>query len=127
MAATLKSQAIDIANRLISAAQTLASVKDQIDLANAQWTALTLKGVLDAFPTAAMNADGGMGASDTNPVAGHPIDVTAAGTGNLSRSISANDLTALSTLLGAVSKLLAGEAVTQQGQSPGLLAKLVGG
>lgn len=127
MAATLKSQAINIANQLISCAQTLAIVKDQIDLANAQWSALTLQGVLDAFPTAAANADGGLGGADGSPTAGHPIDVRAAEVGNLSRAISSADLASLNQLLAAVSTLLKGSAVMQQGQAPGLMAKLVGG
>jgi hypothetical protein len=127
MAATLQTQAIQIANGLMSIAQQLASIKGSIDMLATQYTQLTLSGVFNAMHTAPVNADGSLGTADLSPVLTNPIDTRVAAQSTLTRTILATDLASLNTLVQAVSTLLAGSAVSQQGQSPQLLAKLVGG
>ena len=125
MPATLQTQAVQVANNLIGIAQTLYQLQDQINLNAAQFMQLTLGSVFTAMATCASNADGSLGAADAAPAAGHVID-TRVVTG-LSRAVSANDLATLNTLLQSVATLLSGAAVTQQGESPQLLNKLIGG
>jgi hypothetical protein len=123
--ATLQSQAVQMANGLISVGQALAAAKVQIDQLSAQYTQLTLGTTLAALATAAVNSDGSLGTQDGSPTSGHVIDIRAI-TG-LSRAISASDLGSLLSGLQAVSTLLSGSSVSQQGQMPQILAKIVGG
>lgn len=127
MAATLSTQAIQIANAEISIGQQLSFIKTQIDQLAAQYTQLTLSTVFAAMATCISNTDGSLGTVDVSPNAAHPIDPRVAAQSGMTRAILATDLASLNTLLQAVSTLLAGSAATQQGQSPQLLAKLVGG
>lgn len=123
MAITLQSQAIDVANDLMSIAQALVGLKQRIDQRSSEFTQLTLGTVFANLATAAVGADGSLGAADLLPNVAHVIDPRVVTT--ISRAISSNDLASLNTLLQAISTLLTGSAVTQQGQSPQLLAKLI--
>lgn len=125
MSATLQSQAVAIANQLIGIGQQVYNVQQQINQSNGVYGQLSLSAVLAALPTCAVNADGSLGTADGSPNPAHVVDTRVVE--NLSRTISANDLASLSTFVAAVSLLAAGSAVTQQGQAPQLLAKLISG
>jgi len=107
--------------------QQLNSLKGSIDQIAAQYTQLTLSGVFNAMATAVVNTDGSLGTQDGSPNAAHPIDPRVPAQSALTRAILATDIASLNTLVQAVSTLLAGSAVSQQGQSPQLLAKITGG
>jgi hypothetical protein len=77
--------------------------------------------------TTPVNADGTLGTADATPNVAHPIDPRVPAQAGLTRAVLAADLGSALTMLQAVSTLLAGSAVTQQGQSPQILAKFVGG
>lgn len=125
MSSTGNSQAIALANEMIALGQQLWNVQQQIQGAVQQFGQLTLATVFNAMATAAVAADGQLGAADISPNVAHVIDTRVYT--QLSRVISANDLASLEGLLAAVDTLLKGGAVVQQGQAPQLLQKLVGG
>lgn len=127
MPATLQSQVVQLANNLMSAAVQAGQLKATIDQITGQWTQLSAGGVLNAMTTTVVNTDGSLGTADGSPNNAHVIDTRVNGGTNLSRAISANDLATLNTGLTALSTLLAGSAVTQQGGMPQLLAKVTGG
>jgi hypothetical protein len=130
MTASPSSQAIYVANSLINIGQQLSSLEVTINNLSSQYTLLTLGTALAAMATCVVNADGTLGAADGTPTSGatHVIDTRVAAQAGLSRAISAADLASLNTLLQAVAQVLSGGAPpAQQGQSPQLLAKLVGG
>jgi hypothetical protein len=125
----LESQAIGVANTLLTTAQSLVGLINTINQISAQYTQLTLGTVFAAMPTAAPNADGSLGAVDSTPNVAHPINSPLLQTSQgltLNRDISANDIGSLLTFLQAVASLAAGSAVAQQGQAPQVLAKITG-
>lgn len=125
MTSTPQSQVIGAANQLINIGQQLYNLQIAIDAVNKQYSQLTLGTTLGALATTATATDGSLGAADGSPNAAHSIDTRIYTT--LSRAISANDLGSLNTLITAVSTLLSGSAVSQQGQAPQLLNKIIGG
>jgi hypothetical protein len=127
MSASLSSQAIQIANGLITITQQLAGLKTSIDQLSAQYTSLTLGTPLAAMATTPVNADGTLGTVDGSPNVNNPIDPRVPAQAGLTRAVKATDIGSALTMLQAVSTLLAGSAVTTQAQSPQILAKFVGG
>lgn len=128
MSATLQSQAIALANRLLTAGQTTYDLQLEVSEILTQWTQINAGAVFAALPTAALNADGSLGIADQSPVGTNPIDTrsTLPGSG-LSRAISSNDLAVLNTLMGALRSLLAGTDPGAQASFPQVLNKVVGG
>jgi hypothetical protein len=125
----LESQAIGVANTLLTTAQSLVGLINTINQTSGQYTQLTLGTVFAAMPTATPNADGSLGTADATPNVAHPINAPLLQTNQgltLNRAISANDIGSLLTFLQAVAALAAGSAVTQQGQAPQVLAKITG-
>jgi hypothetical protein len=125
----LESQAIGVANTLLTTAQSLVGLINTINQTSSQYTQLTLGAVFAAMATATPNADGSLGAVDATPNVAHPINAPLLQTNQgltLNRAISANDIGSLLTFLQAVASLAAGSTVTQQTQAPQVLAKITG-
>ena len=128
MSANLQSQAVQVANAEMQIGGNLASLKIQIDAISAQYIQLTLGTTFSHFVTYTPNLDGSRPVDpDGTPIPSNPMDYLAPGQTGLTRGFSPNDLGTLLTGLQAISDLLAGKAVTQQGALPQILAKLVGG
>lgn len=92
MTATKQSQAIQSANTLISNAAQLFELYQSIKANAQQFSDLNVGGLLNSLSTAALNADGSLGAADVSPNNANPLDTRLYG---LSRSVSANQLNAM--------------------------------
>lgn len=125
MAATQQSQAIQIANQLISLAQTLISVYDQMVVLDAAWTDNAVATVIAAMGTVALNADGTLGAADGTPNVAHPLNTATYTT--LSRAMSSNQIGQLKTILDGIVNYVGGTAVTTQASARPILNAAVGG
>lgn len=93
MSATPQSQAVSLANTILSIDAQIASLFAQANQVIALWSDTGAEAVVNALPTAALNADGTLGTADGTPNTAHVIDtrvVTA-----LTRAISAADVGAL--------------------------------
>ena len=122
---TPNTQAIAIANQEIDIAQQLVAIMAIIDHAASQFVQLTLGTTFGAMGTLTVRPDGTIGDPDTTPNPDHPLDPGLYP--EITRLVTANDIGSLNTLLQEVSKMLKGQPVSQQGQAPQLLARLVGG
>jgi len=128
MPATKQSQAIALANRLLLAGQSAYDLKAEIDAILSLWQETNAGAVFNSMQTAAVNADGSLGAADAAPIVTNPINVQVPPYNSLMRAISANDLAALNTLMGSLQTLLGGTGDPgQQAAFPQALAKIVGG
>jgi hypothetical protein len=117
-------QAIGILNAMVDAAATLYTELETIQQLNSQWLNETLATEVAAMATCASLPDGSLGAADGTPNTAHLIDTRVYST--LKRALSEADYAALNTFFSAFINLMAGAAVTQQGQAPGLFARLAG-
>jgi hypothetical protein len=113
MAATPQSQAIGIANQLISMAQVLNDLYQTVTILNQQWTDDAVANTLNAMGTVAQNADGSLGAADATPNPAHPLNLTTYPT--LYRAVSANQIASLLTILQNILTYVNGSAVSATG------------
>jgi hypothetical protein len=125
VAATQQSQAIQIANQLISLSQTLMSIYQGMVVLDAAWSDDGTATVIAALGTVALNADGSLGAADGAPNVAHPINPALFPV--LTRALSSNQITQLKTILDAVVTLVNGSAVSAQTGARGILNAAVGG
>lgn len=127
MPVSARDQAIAIGNQMIVILQQMETLRvaatEQFNL----YSTLTLGTVFAAMPTTAINGDGSLGTADPSPVesAGHVLDTRVLT--SLSRSLAASDFSGAATALQSFANFLGGQAVSQQGQLPGILAKVTGG
>jgi hypothetical protein len=119
MAATPQSQAIGIANQLITAADTLIQLDYVISQINQQWTDVGTANILNAMGTVAQNVDGSMGATDGTANVAHPLNP--ATYGSLLRAVSANQLASMLTVLNNIPLYINGSAISA---TPGVRAIL---
>lgn len=117
--ATAQSQAIGVANQIISCAQQLLALKVQIDAASAAWTDDAVANTLNALQTCALAADGSLGAVDGTPNVAHPIN-TATYTA-LSRALSANQIASMLTIIQNISTYVNGGAVSATASARAIL------
>ena len=125
MAATQQSQAIQIANQLVSMSTQLLSIYQQMVILDAAWTDDGAATVLAAMGTVAINADGSTGAADGAPNVAHPLNPATYPT--LVRAISSNQIAQLKTILDGIVSYVGGSAVTTQASARGILNIAVGG
>lgn len=123
--ATNNTQAIQIANGLISCANQLLALYNQIGVLNTAWTDDAVANTLNAMTTVALNSDGTQGTADSTPNVAHPISLTVYPT--LNRSISANQLASLNTVLGTITTLVNGSAVSAQSGFRAIINNATGG
>jgi len=122
MSGTLNSQAIRIANNIVSISQQMMVLYQQIVALDAAWTDTGAATVLAAMATTAVNADGSPGAADGAPNTAHPISSVA-----LSQALSSTQFTQAKTILDAIKSLIEGNAVTAQGGARAILNVTING
>jgi hypothetical protein len=122
MAITPQTQAMQIANGLISAAQGLMSVYQLMLTLDAQWTDDNAATIIAAMATASQNADGSLGAADGSPNVAHPITSPL-----LNRAISSNSIASIKTIMDGIVAYVNGSAVTTQPGARAILNVAVGG
>lgn len=122
MSGTLNSQAIRIANNIVSISQQMMVLYQQIVALDAAWTDTGAATILAAMATTAVNADGSTGAADGAPNTAHPISNVA-----LSQALSSTQFTQAKTILDAIRSLIEGNAVTAQGGARAILNVTING
>lgn len=125
MATTPQTQAIQVANGLISAAQQLMNLYQLMVQLDQQWTDQSVATIVAAMATVTQNADGSMGAADGSPNVAHPLSPTLYPT--LNRAISSNQIGQLKTILDGVVNYVGGSAVSTQASARPILNVAVGG
>jgi hypothetical protein len=125
MSTNPQTQAIQVTNALISAAQQLMGIFNTMATLDAQWTDQTTATILAAMGTVTQNADGTLGAVDATPNVAHPLNTATYTT--LNRAISSNQITQIKTVLDAVVTLVNGSAVSAQTGARAILNVAVGG
>lgn len=122
MSTTPQTQAIQVANALIGAAQQLMSVYQQMVVLDAQWTDQGVAAIIAALATAAQNTDGSIGTPDGSPNVAHPITSTLLG-----RAISSNQIGQIKTIMDGIVNYVNGQAVLTQAGARAILNVAVGG
>lgn len=125
MSATPQTQTIQTANSLISLAGQLLSIYQQMVIIDAAWTDNGEANILNALGTVTLAPDGSTGSADATPNVAHPISPTLFP--SLSRSLSANQITSIKTVLDSIVTLVNGSAVSAQAGARGILNSAVGG
>jgi hypothetical protein len=97
MSATKQTQAVSMANELLSLAGQLQSILFTAQGLSQRYGNQGIQAVLNALPTRAQNADGSLGTPDVSPVAGNPINTDAV-TG-LNRACKASELIAVKNIM----------------------------
>lgn len=75
MADMLQTQCVNLAGRLVNLSQALRSIREQYRTVIDEYNKLGASTVWAAMATAALNADGSLGAVDATPNTAHPITV----------------------------------------------------
>jgi hypothetical protein len=122
MASTPQTQAVQVANGLIGAAQQFMSIYAQLVTLQQQWTDNAVATTLSLMATAALNSDGSLGAADGSPNVAHPMTNV-----GLSRAISSTQVTQIKTILDGFVTYINGSAVTTQASARPILNVAVGG
>lgn len=125
MASNGQTQAIAVANQIITVSQQLMAVYAQMVTLDAQWTDQGVATILAAMGTVAQNADGSLGAADGAPNIAHPLDPTKYPV--LSRSVSSNQLGQMKTILDGLVNYVNGSAVSTQAGARAILNTATGG
>lgn len=125
MAANQQTQAIQTANQLVSLSSQLLAIYTQMVVLDAAWTDQGTANVLNAMGTVALNTDGSTGAADGAANVAHPLDP--AKYPALSRSLSANQIAQLKTVLDNIVTYTNGSAVTATPSARAILNSSVGG
>lgn len=109
MVATQQMQAIANANQIMNLAAQLLNIYSQTQAVNANWQDDNSLAVMNAMGTAKQNTDGTIGASDTTPVSGNPLDPAKYPT--LSHAASVSQITSALTQLNNVVNYINGQAL----------------
>jgi hypothetical protein len=120
-----QTQAIQIANTLFNLSSQLMAVYTQMVVLDQQWTDQGSANVINALGTVAINVDGSTGASDATPNVAHPVDP--AKYPSIQRSLSANQISSIKTVLDNIVTYVNGSAVTATPSARGILNSAVGG
>ncbi len=108
-AVTKQTQSVSLANGALSLASTLQGLLDATNSLVSQYGNNGTSTAWSAMATAALNADGSLGAADATPNPAHPID-TRVVTG-LNHAVAANDLITFIALLQAYQAFMGNAAV----------------
>jgi hypothetical protein len=119
---TPQTQAVAVANGLISAAQQLMGVYQLMVSLDAQWTDQNSATILAAFTTAVQNADGSTGAADGAPNVAHPMTNF-----GLNRAISSTQIGQIKTIMDGIVNYVNGTAVSTQVGARAILNVTIGG
>ena len=125
MAATPQTQALQTINELASLGQQLLTIYQRMVVIDAAWTDDGMATIIAALKTAALAADGSIGAVDGAPNVAHPIspvDYPA-----LSRALSSNQVAQIKTILDGIVAYVGGSAVTTAPSARGILNFTTGG
>lgn len=126
MSVNPQTQAIQTANQIIALASTLLGVYQQMVIIDAAWTDNGAANILNALKTVALNADGSAGTSDgVTPNVTHPIDPALFPT--LTRSLSANQIASMKTILDNIVTYVNGGAVSATASARAILNSATGG
>lgn len=125
MAATPQTQAIQVANSLISISSQLISLYQQMVALDAAWTDQGVATTIAAMGTVALAADGTTGAADGAPNVAHPLDPTKYPT--LTRALSSTQIGQLKTICDGLVSYVGGQAVSTQAGARAILNSAVGG
>lgn len=125
MAASPQSQAIQTANSIMSLAQQLLGIYQQMVILDAAWTDDAVATTIAAMTTTALGADGAPGAADGSPNIAHPISLTAYPA--FSRAVSSNQIGQAKTIMDGIVAYVGGSAVTTQAAARGILNAVTGG
>jgi len=125
MSATPQSQAIQVANQIMSLSQQLLGIYQQMAVLDAAWTDDGVATTIAALGTTALNADGSPGAADGTPNAAHPINLTSYPT--LSRAVSSNQIAQAKTIMDGIVNYVGGQAVSTQAGARAILNAVTGG
>jgi hypothetical protein len=123
--ATQQGQTIANANTIIGLTQSLQALYLQIRAASEAWTDDATANQLNALPTAPYKTDGSLGTADTTPNTANPIDTRIITT--LSRTVSANSVASMLTILQNVKTYVEGGAVAATPGVRAILNNAVGG
>ncbi len=125
MSGTLNSQAIKVANTIVSLSQQMMTNYQQIVALDAAWTDIGAATVIAAMATATLNADGSIGSVDATPNTAHPINALLYP--QLSQAVSSTQLAQAKTILDALRSLIEGSAVSAQGGARAILTAMING
>jgi hypothetical protein len=120
-----QTQSIQVVNGLIMLAQQLMGLYSQLEMLDAQWTDQNVATTIAAMTTAALNADGSIGANDGTPNSAHPLSPVAYPM--LMRSMSSTQIGQLKSTLDAVVTYINGGAVSANPGARAILNGAVGG
>jgi hypothetical protein len=112
MAATQQSAGVRAANTLQSLMQQMMSLRAQINDFVLQYNDNSWGTLWAAWQTAALLADGSLGAADGSPVVTHPIDTRLAQFAGLQYDRSSSDMTSGVAMLQAFQAFLTNQTVT---------------
>jgi len=122
--ATPQTQAIEVTNGLILAAQQAMALYATLTALNQNWVDNAVPNTVAAFSTVALNGDGSLGAADSAPNTSHPIDTTKY---PLERAISSFEISQIKSVLDGFVAYINGQAVTTQPGAHAILNVAVGG
>lgn len=125
MPATSQSQAIAVANQIMSLSQQLLGIYQQMVVLDAAWSDDAVATTIAAMATTALNADGSAGAADGSPNVAHPINLTTYP--GLSRMVSSNQIAQAKTIMDGIVNYVGGQAVTTQAGARAILNAVTGG
>jgi len=124
MSANPQTQAIGIINRLLSLAVQLKGISDEMIALDGVWTDNNIGAVINAMGTVGLNTDGSLGSADATPNNAHPLSPTLYPA--IQRSLSANQVTSIKTILDTIPTLIGGSSVPAQTGARGILNAAVG-
>lgn len=125
MSATQNSQAIQVANQLISLSQQLMGIYQQMVILDAAWTDDAVATIIAALGTTALNADGTPGTADGSPNAAHPINLATYPT--LLRAVSSTQIAQAKSIMDGIVAYVGGQAVSTQAGARAILNAVTGG
>lgn len=125
MTTTPNTQAIQVANQLMSLSQQLIGIYQQMVVLDAAWSDDSVATTIAAMTTTALNSDGTLGTADGSPNVAHPISLTAYPT--LSRAVSSNQLGQAKTIMDGIVAYVGGSAVSTQAGARAILNAVSGG
>lgn len=122
---TPQTQAIQVANQLIGAAQQVMSIYTLLSTLQGEWTDQGTANIVAALQTAALNTDGSLGAPDGAPNVNHPIDPRIYPV--INRAISSNQVVQMKSILDGIVSYINGQALAAQPGARAILNVAVGG
>jgi hypothetical protein len=117
MSQSRQDKALSQANALLALMVQFQGLRSSLDELIYQYISETYNTIWGALPTAALNADGSLGAADPSPVSTHPIDTRVGNASVLTKVISQSQLVAGISFLQDFQKFLNNQAVSTSQRS----------